>query len=166
MFLHFVLQVSQTLSLPKLLPCKGARDPNRPTRSAALFWALFAQLFVQFEAQFEAEFELLNTQAEAISRNRRPQQTATTTVTAVPPIPRFYPGIAGFFLSDKNVFSLLVFILFFSYPHHPAGPPPPWGGINGHSPLRDVRAILPLGGEGHRVAWGVPVFLRYHFGLC
>ena len=63
--MHFVLQVSQTLSLPKLYLAKGATDPNKPERKSALFWTLLPQLFVQFDAQLL--FELLNTQAEAIS---------------------------------------------------------------------------------------------------
>jgi len=49
---------------------KGATDPNTPERKSALFWTLLPQLFVQFDAQLL--FELLNTQAEAIPRNRRP----------------------------------------------------------------------------------------------
>ncbi len=77
MFHHFVLQVSQTLSLvklaTKLLPSKGATDPNKPARMSELSRALLPQLFAQFLAHSSAEeFELLNTHNEDATKRPRP----------------------------------------------------------------------------------------------
>ena len=93
---HFVLQVSQTLSLhSKSLPCKGATDPNKPPRKAALFWTLLPQLFVQFEAQFAAEpLSLLNAHSEDTTQQPRPTNSYRNTDTAIHPIPDLWSGIS------------------------------------------------------------------------
>ena len=77
---HFVPQVGQTLSFDtKFLPFKGATDPNKPARNAALFWTLLPQLFVQFEAQLDADpLSLLNAQSEDKKKSPVPQQLPHT----------------------------------------------------------------------------------------
>ena len=96
---HFVLQVSQTLSLhSKSLPCKGATEPNKPPRKAALFWTLLPQLFVQFEAQFEAEpLSLLNAQSDDTTKQPRPTKQLSYNRYGDTPYSRFLSGIPVFF---------------------------------------------------------------------
>ena len=95
---HFVLQVSQTLSLhSKSLPCKGATEPNKPPRKAALFWTLLPQLFVQFEAQFEAEpLSLLNAQSDDTTKQPRPTKQLSYNRYGDTPYSRFLSGIPVF----------------------------------------------------------------------
>ena len=113
MYYHFVLQASQTLSLrSKLLPCKGATDPNKPDRSAALFWALLPQLFVQFEAQFAAfPLSLLNAHNEDTTKPPRPTNQLPHNRYGNIPYSRFWSGIfapptggQNFFLTTSPIF--------------------------------------------------------------
>ena len=102
---HFVLQVSQTLSLhSKSLPCKGATEPNKPPRKAALFWTLLPQLFVQFEAQFEAEpLSLLNAQSDDTTKQPRPTKQLSYNRYGDTPYSRFLSGIPVFFAQQHYV---------------------------------------------------------------